>query len=492
MENCIYELKLQQNIRTNLSELRKLVKDETKAKRLAALVSEEETLWLSFLASEDAKTRKNVALLLGDIAYQPAADALWKGYISELTLFVKSSYLIALSSLDASPYLDDIKARIAEIQAMEISEENRKHMEEELRALRDLLLQYEDAKRHTWQMKGKQSFLLTTNQTHREIVKRSLEPLEASVHPLGVLVKTEDLGKLMENRLYREILFPLNVKGLLDPEPKSLAKALAESNLVELLQSLHAESDPFMFRVECKNQMTLEERSAFTKKLVSELERLTGGMLVNSTKAYEVELRLIANREGKLFPCVKCMCLPDHRFDYRTQSIAASIHPSTAALIAEIAKPYLKEDAQIMDPFCGVGTMLIERTKAVHAREIYATDIFGEAVEKGRENAQNAGVPINFIHRDFFDFKHDYLFDEFITNMPIRGKKTKEEMEQIYAQFFDHVGPLMTEDGIIIMYTNEMGFAKKQLRLHSEFALLQETLMQTKGEYYLLIIGRKR
>ena len=23
---------------------------------------------------------------------------------------------------------------------------------------------------------------------------------------------------------------------------------------------------------------------------------------------------------------------------------------------------------------------------------------------------------------DFFDFKHDYLFDEIVTNMPVRGK----------------------------------------------------------------------
>ena len=60
--------------------------------------------------------------------------------------------------------------------------------------------------------------------------------------------------------------------------------------------------------------------------------------------------------------------------------------------------------------------MLIERDKLKPAREIYATDIFGDAIRLGRENAKEADVRINFIHRDFFDFKHDYKFDEIITN----------------------------------------------------------------------------
>lgn len=65
--------------------------------------------------------------------------------------------------------------------------------------------------------------------------------------------------------------------------------------------------------------------------------------------------------------------------------------------------------------------MLIERDIAQPAREKYGIDIFGPAIEGARENASLAGEKINFIHRDYFDFKHDYLFDEIITNMPVRG-----------------------------------------------------------------------
>ena len=39
------------------------------------------------------------------------------------------------------------------------------------------------------------------------------------------------------------------------------------------------------------------------------------------------------------------------------------------------------------------------------------------------------------------------------------------------------------------MYTNEIGLVKKQLRINKQFKLIQETCMQKKNEFYLLIIG---
>ena len=238
--------------------------------------------------------------------------------------------------------------------------------------------------------------------------------------------------------------------------------------------------------------MTLEERSSFTRKLGAKLEELSGGALINSASDYEVELRLIANREGKFFPCLKFYTLVDVRFQYRKNAISASIHPSTAALIMELATPYLKEGAQIMDPFCGVGTMLIERDIRVPAREKYGTDIFGEAIDKARENASAAGELIHFIHRDFFDFRHEYKFDEIITNMPVRGRMTKEELDYLYKSFFDKALEILQREAVIIMYTQELGFVKKQIRLHTQLHLLQETCMQKKTGFYLLVIGAKR
>ena len=209
---------------------------------------------------------------------------------------------------------------------------------------------------------------------------------------------------------------------------------------------------------------------------------------MNSTTDYELEIRLIETKEGDYVPFAKLFTLKVKRFQYRKNAIAMSIHPANAALLVSLAKPYMKEYAQILDPCCGVGTMLIERDICVPAREKYGIDIFGDAIEMARENAALAGEKINFIHRDYLDFKHAYKFDEIITNMPVRGRKTKEEMDDFYAAFFEKSKEVLTDCGIIIMYSNEVGFVKKQLRLHREYNLLQQFTIRKKTQDTLFII----
>ena len=49
----------------------------------------------------------------------------------------------------------------------------------------------------------------------------------------------------------------------------------------------------------------------------------------------------------------------------------------------------------------------------------------------------------------------------------------------------------MKDKGILFMYTNEIAFVKKQLRMHKEYRLLQESLIQKKNDFWLLIIEVK-
>lgn len=128
--------------------------------------------------------------------------------------------------------------------------------------------------------------------------------------------------------------------------------------------------------------------------------------------------------------------------------LASSIHPANAALLMRLLKPYLKEHAQVLDPFCGVGTMLVERQRLMAANPLYGIDIYPEAIEKARENAEAAKVRINFINRDFLDFRHEYLFDEIITNMPgVTRTKGVEEITELYERFFRKVPEVLKKDG---------------------------------------------
>ena len=491
------EIKKNIDVRANLSNLRKLVKEERNKQEFNKLVKDR-TIIYNCLKNEDPKTRKNAALLIGDMQWQDGASCIFDTYKSETTLFVKCSYLVALEKIDASGFLPELKERLAQLRAFDENDDNFKHYQDEMREINKIIIKYEGISKHTFSITKvdgqvpELDLLLITNRLHREVVRRQIKNGSAKLHPLGVLVRTRDITSVYKLRTYRELLFPIVTNGMISSEPKEAAKSIWESNLKDLLILLHKEDTPFYYRVQCKNAMALDERSAFTKKFTSELDRLSEGFLINSASDYEIEIRLIANKEGKYLVALKLFTLKDKRFLYRKNAISASIHPSVAALIVELSKPYLKEDAQVMDPFCGVGTMMIERDNLCHAREMYGTDIFGDAIEMARENTLLAGKRINYIHRDFFDFRHDYKFDEIITNMPIRGKKSKDEMDNLYASFFDKAQEILSDDGIIIMYTNEMAFVKKQLRLHKNIQLLQETLMQKKSEFYLIILGYKR
>lgn len=483
-----------ENQREALSKLREHIKDEVYLAELKALAGEGEAV-IALLAHEDAKTRKNAALLLGDLKLQNALTALKEAYDTENTLFVKSAYLTALSKLDVTELLEFFKSRRESLLSKDIEEEAKKHINEELHELNRMITAIEGIPKHTFNgFEKPHMLLLSTNREQREVTLQEVAELSATVqrraelHPLGVQVFTKEVVPFTKIRTYRELLIPILPDKYLSEKPKEAARQMIESGIVSFLQECHKEETPFYFRLDVK---AATPQTEYAKKLAVALEQESGYALLNGTKEYEVEIRLLASKEGGYAAFIKLKTIPMKRFAYRKNAIAMSIHPATAAMMMRLAKPYLKEEAQILDPCCGVGTMLIERDLCVPAREMYGIDIFGEAIIGARENASLAGEKINFIHRDFLDFKHEYLFDEIITNMPVKGRKTKEEMDAFYGAFFKKASSLLTNEGRIIMYTNEAGFVKKQLRLQTNYRLVQEFCIRKKEQFFLYIIEKR-
>lgn len=265
---------------------------------------------------------------------------------------------------------------------------------------------------------------------------------------------------------------------------------LLQSDLLTFLQQDHKGDTPFYYRIELKSNKDLRFKSDLTKKIASTLELESNRMLLNSPSHYEIELRIIENEEGNCSIMVKYFTLPDHRFSYRTESVAASIKPTDAALLAALAQPYMAEDAQVLDPFCGVGTMLIERQKIQKANTSYGIDIYPTAIAKAQENTQNAGQIIHYINKDFFNFTHEYMFDEIFTNMPFAaGKTTQQEIVQLYEQFFKKIPSLLTKEGKVILYTHNATEAKK-IAAKNSYKLLAAFPYRNKPRTDLLIFSR--
>lgn len=101
--------------------------------------------------------------------------------------------------------LSQLKDRLAELEGEPVTEENRKHREAELRALRAILIQYEGIDTHHFDIKQKNNHvLLVTNRNHRGILENQTG---GKAHPLGVIVQTDDLLQLLQIRTYRDMLF---------------------------------------------------------------------------------------------------------------------------------------------------------------------------------------------------------------------------------------------------------------------------------------------
>lgn len=108
-------------------------------------------------------------------------------------------------------------------------------------------------------------------------------------------------------------------------------------------------------------ELVPDAKSAFVKKVSGHLEKLSERKLVNTTSNYEIELRLIEDKDGNCNLLVKLFTIKDHRFTYRKEVMPTSLKPVDAALTVALAKQYMKEGAQVMDPFCGGETIIIER-----------------------------------------------------------------------------------------------------------------------------------
>lgn len=496
-----YLEKIKENIdvRKNLIDLKAAIADRTKKHAMLYALGNEFSVFYRLLEAEDPKIRKNTAQILGKIGAKESLDYLYQAYEREEKLFVKGSYLAAMKELDYRKYLEKFKERLEVLQTCEPKEEEKKHVNEEIKLLRELVTAIEGIKRHTFTGYDKVTkIILLTNRNYQNITYEQMKSQRAKIFGAGVMARTSQLAEIIPIRTYTELLFVLEDRNVLKVQSDKikeqaveLAEQIVNSSLLEFLKERHNENAPFLFRIECKSAMDMKQKSILTRTMAQAIEEGTAGALENSTSHYEIELRLIQNKEGNYNFLIKLYTLPDNRFSYRRNVIAASIHPANAALAMELVKEYLTEGAQILDPFCGVGTMLIERAKVLPAGDMYGIDIYGKGIEMARENTALADMKINYINRNFFDFTHEYLFDELITNMPrVMGQKDKKEITHIYKEFWKKTREHLKTNGILVLYSYDRDILKQTLR-DEWYTLLEEFEISKKEGACLFLLKAK-
>ncbi len=490
MKDYLEAISQGREVRANLISLRQEIKTEENKRRLAYLLGGDFQIFAGLLKAEDPKIRKNAALILGEMETEDILPFLFAAYQREETLFVRADYLKAMEKLDYRPWLEKLKACREELGSKPLTEENRKHIREEQVRLTSMILKYERPRKHTFTgYSPAPEVILVTNRCQKEATRAQITSGSVTEFAQGLRVKNGDLRELLKIRTVVEYLFPVPGGRPVAGTPREIGQALALEGIADFLEDYHQKGGTFLYRIEVKGTIPLEKKGPFIRRVAEALEESGDGRLCNVTTGYEVELRLLQRKDGSFVPMLKLFTLPDTRFDYRREVTAASIAPVNAALTAALAKPYLKEGAQILDPFCGVGTMLIERNRSVAADPMYGVDIFGEAVEKARENTKRAGTVIHYINKDFFDFTHGYLFDEIITDMPrAAGTGTGQELEALYGRFFGKAGEHLKREGIVVLYTMNPELVEKGLRQFGQYDKLEEFLINEKNQTKVYVL----
>ena len=554
------------NPRTLLSQIRQLLKDcpgALKDEDVFYSYATVEPIILVCLTHEDAKTRKNAALVLQTIAEEygmdifgddqvedpaasdeaptasdlPSAEVasyLYAAYKAEETMFVRSAYLEALKCFDCEPYRAELMERLTFLKEESWAEGDLKHVREERHAIESLF--EASASEMKSEFKGldrEMGILLVIDEAVREAAQTELGA-GARVVPGGVRLTTSSWKKVQSCRLYKEALFPVPLRKGSQITISNIGSLVADSKLIPMVDELlkatgdstqtgsagenavsvgnavenagsvggaaenagsvgsageNAGAREHPFRMEIRSSSDEDRSGTALKRAAAELEEVSKGRLRNSKTAYEFTLVLMAKRDGSLSPYIKLPDNTDHRFDYRKNSEATSMSAVMAAEAVQMIRPYLKDGAQVIDPFAGVGTLLIERAKAVPHGDLYATDIYGHAVIGGRENADLADVNISYINRDFFDFKHDYPFDEVITEFPDLFNKEAEEKEEFFRNFFRSAMELTADKAMLFLISAEDKAMHKHIRLNPELRIVSE--IEFRGHEKIYVIEKK-
>ncbi len=487
------QIKQGQKLRETLILLKTELKEEKAKRSFAYLVGGGFTPLLRLLENGDPKIRKNAAAILGMQESEDLLAPLWDAYLREETRFVRPEYLKAISCLDYTPLIGDMQSRLRQLENEEQLPEEKKHAGEEAGELRRLIYAKRQNRGHTFAgFIGEQEMVLVTNRCQREVTRALLPPC-SQVRMLGggLRIKTERLNEILAIRTWSELLFPLQTKDTLSGSWEEIAEGILAGGLLEWLDGCHRGSGPYPFRLELKLSDEEKRRGDAIRRLAAFLEEKSRGRLINSVGDYEFELRLIPKKDGTWLGMARLCTLEDRRFAYRREAISSSIAPVNAALAMELARPWLKEHARVLDPFCGVGTMLVERGYAVHADTLYGVDLSAEAIEKARANTAVTAMPAHYINRNYFSFSHEYAFDEVVTDMPLCTRAMgREELRAVYRRFFDHSLNLLREKGLLVLYTMEKKWVKEEIDARASLRLLKEAVINEKKGYAVMIIGK--
>lgn len=179
---------------------------------------------------------------------------------------------------------------------------------------------------------------------------------------------------------------------------------------------------------------------------------------------------------------------PLHRRTYKTESRTGTLHPPLAFAMAMLSN--LAENQKLLDPFCGVGTILIEALTLEPRLRAAGVDIDSESIRKAISMAETANKVIQFIVGDAGQLPFaDGEIDRIVSNPPwgravgVRGNAKQS--------FFEELRRVSAAEARIVLLM-DAGDEHQAGIERSGFKLLQRTPVSLFGSWpEILVLGNQ-
>lgn len=173
---------------------------------------------------------------------------------------------------------------------------------------------------------------------------------------------------------------------------------------------------------------------------------------------------------------------PLHRRTYKTESRTGTLHPPLAFAMAMLAN--LSENQKVVDPFCGVGTILIEALQLEPQVSASGVDIDDESIRKAISIAETANKIIDFSVGDAGHLPFtDREIDRVISNPPWgRAVEAAGSLRVATDSFFEELQRIVSTEGRIVLLMDSAAESQAAME-RSGFKVLLHTQVSLFGTW---------
>lgn len=330
-----------------------------------------------------------------------------------------------------------------------------------------------------------------------EIVGEELTQIEG-VHLIRKEIRTlfftyvENPDRLLALKSVDDMFFHLGEIKDLD-HTRATLYALAQS-----LKTLDLSLEPFIRKIkEIRNipaspsftlTVGLQGKKNFSRfEVVQEVlpffeEHLSGKFVPNESGSQGADLDFRILMEGnRLHLGLRLAKEPLHRRPYKIHNLPGSTKPPLAYVMAKLA--HIKPTDHVVDPCCGVGTVLIEAALSFAAGTYEGRDIQAESIALSLKNIEAAGLEVPVKKEDVREFLFSKeSIDKIITNPPWgRQVAKKVNLDAWYDSFFSNCYQMLKSGGRMVLLTDQVDWMQTYFRTSQLYSLEREISLSLFG-----------